>query len=279
MAHPQAVTFLKAGIVATRSGDKVQMRSMLRQATDLDPGNESAWLWRANCADTPDEAVECLRKALALNPAGRIARAGLPDALVRAAVAGAADRPRARRMLEEATALDARHELAWLWRAGLADAPDQALGYLRRVLAINPDNKKAQAGLARYEAKAARVWHCPVCAAATADPKPACAGCECVVTLENPAAFDGARPAGRRGGGAAAARRLPPVAQRRRRVRPGAGVPEPRPRGARGAGAPGGDPAAGGRPAVGRATRRPPAAPARDEWPRRRRAAARPRRR
>ena len=197
MAHPQAVTFLKAGIVAARAGNKVEMRSMLRQATELDPGNESAWLWRANCADTPDESLDCLRKALALNPNSPIARAGLPDAMVRAAVACAADRPRARKLLEEATALDARHELAWLWRAGLADAPDQAVAYLRRVLTINPDNKKARAGLAHSEALAARVWHCPICAAKTNDPKPTCANCRCVLTLENPAAFDGARPTNR----------------------------------------------------------------------------------
>jgi len=197
MAHPQAVTFLKAGIVAARAGDKVEMRSMLRQATELDPGNESAWLWRANCADTPDESLDCLRRAIAINPNSQVARAGLPDAMVRAAVACAADRPRARKLLEEATALDARHEVAWLWRAGLADAPDQAVAYLRRVLTINPDNAKAQAGLARCEAEAARVWHCPICAAKTNNPRPTCASCQCVLTLEDPAAFDAARPADR----------------------------------------------------------------------------------
>ena len=64
---------------------------MLRKSTELDPGNESAWLWLANCAATPDESLDCLRKALALNPNSQIARAGLPDAMVRAAVACAAD--------------------------------------------------------------------------------------------------------------------------------------------------------------------------------------------
>ena len=85
MAQAEAVVLLREGIDAARTGDKARTRDLLRQATELDPSNELAWLWRANSTDHPGEAVDCLRRVLQVNPANEKAREGLPDALVRAA--------------------------------------------------------------------------------------------------------------------------------------------------------------------------------------------------
>jgi CheY-like chemotaxis protein len=61
-------------------------------------------------------------------------------------------REQGRRCFQEAVALDGRFEAAWLWLAGLAEAPEEALQHLEQVLTLNPTNEKA-----RVAARAARL--------------------------------------------------------------------------------------------------------------------------
>lgn len=63
------------------------------------------------------------------------------------AAARANDTPRARELVKEATRLDPGNENAWLWLAGISDAPQDALAAYERVLALNPANDKAKAGI------------------------------------------------------------------------------------------------------------------------------------
>ncbi|HVS34114.1 MAG TPA: response regulator [Gemmataceae bacterium] len=86
------------------------------------------------------------------------------------ALAKAGDRAGARPLVRRAVVLDATCEAAWMWLAGLAESPREALGVLERVLELNPANERAraaahtarlQAGVAAAKAhqKApARVW-------------------------------------------------------------------------------------------------------------------------
>ncbi len=78
-------------------------------------------------------------------------------------------REQGRRCLSEAVALDASCEAAWLWLAGLAEAPDEALHALERVLALNPGHEKA-----RVAARAARL-QAGISAARAQDRPRACA--------------------------------------------------------------------------------------------------------
>lgn len=190
MVHADPAELLNEGIAAARSGDKPRTRSLFRQVTELEPGNEVAWLWRAKSADAPEEVVDCLRRALAINPHNEVAKTALPDALVRAAAAHQTDRPRARQFLIEATTISPRHELAWMWRAGLADTPEEGAEHLRTVLSINPQNAKAQAGLAKLQKQLAPAWKCPICDHPEADARPLCPACGCALTLAVPEAFD-----------------------------------------------------------------------------------------
>lgn len=57
------------------------------------------------------------------------------------------DPVRADRFFKAVLEKDPEHEEAWLWRAAVAEGPDDAEAYLERVLAMNPDNFRAQAGL------------------------------------------------------------------------------------------------------------------------------------
>jgi tetratricopeptide (TPR) repeat protein len=54
----------------------------------------------------------------------------------------------ARRLLYEAVRIDPRHENAWLALASVLNNMEQAIDCLKRVLAINPENKTAKEWLA-----------------------------------------------------------------------------------------------------------------------------------
>ena len=66
---------------------------------------------------------------------------------VEAAKAG--NRSAARRLLEEVVEQDERNEVAWIWLASLATGAAEKREHLRRVLAINPQNKLAREALSR----------------------------------------------------------------------------------------------------------------------------------
>lgn len=66
---------------------------------------------------------------------------------VEAAKAG--NRSAARRLLEEVVEQDERNEVAWIWLATLATGAAEKREHLRRVLAINPQNKLAREALSR----------------------------------------------------------------------------------------------------------------------------------
>nr|MBC7244715.1 L,D-transpeptidase family protein [Chloroflexota bacterium] len=53
----------------------------------------------------------------------------------------------ARRYFVRVLRIDPANEEALLWQAGLADDPRESIAYLQQVLKINPNNKRAQAGL------------------------------------------------------------------------------------------------------------------------------------
>jgi len=87
-----------AGVRAARAGKKPLARRLLQKATELDPLNETAWLWLASVARTSADSLLCLQTVLALNPDNRHAREGLRwarrDAAGTAPAAVEADVPR-----------------------------------------------------------------------------------------------------------------------------------------------------------------------------------------
>ena len=67
------------------------------------------------------------------------------------AAARAGDRSRARQLLSRAVRRNPDSEVAWLWLSAVLDTPQGRAFCLRRVLALNPDNRTAQQGLAALE--------------------------------------------------------------------------------------------------------------------------------
>jgi tetratricopeptide (TPR) repeat protein len=62
---------------------------------------------------------------------------------IRAARAG--QRAEAHRLLQQVVASDPSSSMAWLWLAGVADGPDEALAALSRVEQLNPDHPRLEA--------------------------------------------------------------------------------------------------------------------------------------
>jgi twitching motility two-component system response regulator PilG len=157
VSQASATDLLREGIAAAKAGDKAQTRRLLREVTVLDPNNETAWLWLAGVAESPQEALDCLRRVLEINPGNDSARDGIKAARLQAAVAEAkaGNKAVARRYLLEVTEQDPCNETAWLWLAGMADSPHGMTSCLQKVLAINPKNEQALRGMTAAQLQAA----------------------------------------------------------------------------------------------------------------------------
>jgi Tfp pilus assembly protein PilF len=80
-----AADLTRRGIAANQAGDRTLAAELFRQATETDPRDEQAWLWRSSVATTDDERRGYLRQALLANPQSEPALRGL------ALLEGAAD--------------------------------------------------------------------------------------------------------------------------------------------------------------------------------------------
>jgi twitching motility two-component system response regulator PilG len=143
------LTLLRDGIGAAKAGNKALARQLLRELTTHDPNHETAWLWLGGVAEVPQEALRCLEQVLHINPNNAQAKQGLRSMRLRAGIADAkaGNRVGARRHLLAVTQEDSANELAWIWLAGVAETPQNAVYCLQRVLELNPNNTQAAEGL------------------------------------------------------------------------------------------------------------------------------------
>ena len=59
---------LAEGIAAARAGDQDEAQRLLRQATQLEPDNVQAWIWRASVVENSADKKSFLEEALKLDP-------------------------------------------------------------------------------------------------------------------------------------------------------------------------------------------------------------------
>jgi CheY-like chemotaxis protein/tetratricopeptide (TPR) repeat protein len=156
-----AKTLVQRGITASRENQKENARQFFEQALVRDEENELAWLWLASVADSPEQKAAHLEKVLSINPDNETAQASLKSirrqnaqALLKkanvAAISG--DHDAAREMLGELMQFAPEMEEAWILKAYLAPAHEDKLECFNQVLALNPENETAQAGIASLNA-------------------------------------------------------------------------------------------------------------------------------
>jgi CheY-like chemotaxis protein len=172
MSELETVDLVKQGVALARAGDKAQARPLLRQAVEHDPANESAWMWLASAAESPQEALTALERVLALHPDHEQARPAAHAARLKVGVAAAKahKNARARALLNAVIAAEPENELAWMWLANIAESPAEAATCLERVLAINPDNDLARSTYERCRSAARAI---PLAAATLTPPSDA----------------------------------------------------------------------------------------------------------
>lgn len=68
---------------AALRGDRAGARRLLLQAAELDPTNETTWLWLAGVTEEPEQAITCLEQVLLLDPNNLRALQGLEEILER----------------------------------------------------------------------------------------------------------------------------------------------------------------------------------------------------
>ena len=156
MSETAVVDLMKQGVELARAGDKSRARPLLRQAVEDDPANESAWMWLASVAESPQEALTTLERVLALNPNHEQAQSAAHAARLKVGVAAAKAHKKslARELLEIVVGDEPNNELAWMWLANIADSPAEAATCLEKVLTINPDNDLARATYERCRSSA-----------------------------------------------------------------------------------------------------------------------------
>ncbi|HYY90000.1 MAG TPA: hypothetical protein VFA49_14480, partial [Chloroflexota bacterium] len=71
------------GVLALERGDEAAAYRLFKQATDADPRELRAWFWRAKTAESLDEVISCLQRALALEPGSTQIKANLDWAIQR----------------------------------------------------------------------------------------------------------------------------------------------------------------------------------------------------
>ncbi len=65
---------LQQAQAAIKNGDRTAARQLLRQAIEVDPGNEIAWLWLSALVEDPAQERQCLERVIAINPDNAVAQ-------------------------------------------------------------------------------------------------------------------------------------------------------------------------------------------------------------
>jgi hypothetical protein len=77
MAHTELQDLLRQGAAAARVGERDAAQNAFRQATELAPESEHAWLGLAGAVESLAEKRSCFKRVLAINPDNADAHAGL----------------------------------------------------------------------------------------------------------------------------------------------------------------------------------------------------------
>jgi tetratricopeptide (TPR) repeat protein len=144
----EAQTLFQEGVSAIRDEkDAVKGRRLLSQSLRMNPQNDLAWLWLTRTTNDPQRQLECLERALSINPANTQAQALQQKILARTqqpVVAAPAKRTPAvnQRQLEA--------QMAEAEKCLKDEDVEGAIELWVRVLHVQPDHEQALANAVRH---------------------------------------------------------------------------------------------------------------------------------
>ncbi len=148
----EVLPMLRAGIKAAQEGNRAEAKVLLLRVTEIEPGNEEAWMRLASVSEYPEELLGFLNHVLDINPHNERAsewanstRTLLAKTFVERGMNASKDAHKdfARQCFLQATALDGENETAWLWLASVSDSAEEKTARLEKVLSLNPENENA----------------------------------------------------------------------------------------------------------------------------------------
>lgn len=154
---PKTREMLQEGIKAAQAGNRAEARHLLLKVTEVDPLNESAWLWLASISEYPEELLVFLKNVLDVNPDNQRAREwtkATRSLLAKTFVQRGIDATKedqkefANQCFNHAIAQDEENEMAWLWMASVTDSDEEKLAYLEKALVLDPENEDASRAVA-----------------------------------------------------------------------------------------------------------------------------------
>lgn len=147
----------RAGIRAAKREAKEDAHVLLTEGLVIDESFETGWLWLAEISSSQPSKAMALRKAVELNPSKRT-RSKLASVLLRIGQAAASQGQKsvARSNFSDASKLEPSSAKVWLSCATVSQDAKQAISFLKKALALEPEHQKARAWLAKLEASAKR---------------------------------------------------------------------------------------------------------------------------
>lgn len=155
-ATSETEKMLREGVKAAQEGKRAEARNLLLRVTEMDAGNETAWLWLASISEYPEELLVFLSNVLKVNPENERAlewqkgtRSLLAKTLVQRGIDATKDDRNdfARQCFEQALGHEENNEMAWLWLASVAESEEEKTACFEKVLSFNPENETAQSSL------------------------------------------------------------------------------------------------------------------------------------
>lgn len=156
LAGLDVAELLGSGIKSAKEGNRSDARRRLLRATEIEPENETAWLWLASISEYPEELLVFLDKILKFQPAHARAlewkqatKTMLAETFVQRGIAAAEENQTnlAAQCFSQALTHDDRNQEAWFRLAAQADEAEEKRAHLRKVLSINPDHEAARVSL------------------------------------------------------------------------------------------------------------------------------------
>jgi CheY-like chemotaxis protein len=152
----EAKSMHNQGIKAAQAGNRPLARMSLQRATEIDPRNESAWLWLASISEYPEELLGFLNHVLDVNPENKRANEWktathslLSKTFVQRGIDACDENQKvlASECFQTALEYNDRNATAYIWLASLSESTVLRIATLEKALAIEPDNEAALAAL------------------------------------------------------------------------------------------------------------------------------------